>query len=317
MSSTHPLDILFLTNFSDYCFRSIPAVSQMAASLKVRLTLLHAYDAERCSKSEAEAQLRGFFAEADRYAACQRITVAGDLLTAVQRHQREWPVNLIVAPASDTVGLPRFGAGSTRARLIRSSGVPVWTIGRKVQLDALWRAPKNVACWLDLHSTQTEHLAFAMEYARKTGAKLHLLRALPPVDEGLLHHGAINRPLMPQNSAEEMLRLCAKAPGTPEVHVGVGENRAALKRLLRQCSADVLFIDREDSRVAEWMGLGLGIGDAVPCPTIYVGPRPAVPVWNLETVGAAVAASNSNSNNGWHHSRATARAFDLAELGLN
>jgi hypothetical protein len=224
-------------------------------------------------------------------------------------------VNLIVAPASDTVGLPRFGAGSTRARLIRSSGVPVWTIGRKVQLDGLWRAPKNVACWLDLHSTQTEHLAFAMEYARKTGAKLHLLRALPSIDEGLLHLGAMKRSLMPESNVEEILRLCGKAPGNPEVHVTVGANRTALKRLLRQCSADVLFIDREDSRVAEWMGLGLGIGDAVPCPTIYVGPRPAVPVWNLETVGSAVA--TSRSNNGWHPSRSDARSFDLAQLGLN
>ena len=56
-TSTHPLDILFLTNFSDHCFRVIPSIAQMADSLPVRLTLMHAYD-HTCTTARSERSPR-------------------------------------------------------------------------------------------------------------------------------------------------------------------------------------------------------------------------------------------------------------------
>lgn len=321
MSTTHPLDVLFLTNFSDYCFRSIPAVAQMAASLKVRLTIMHAYDPSHSSQKDAEAHLHSFFPEADRYAACQRVAVQGPLIPAVQRHLQEWPVNLLIAPASDTVGLPRLGAGSTRSRLVKTCGVPVWTIGRRVQLQSIARPAKNVACWLDFYSPQTEHLAFAMEYARKLGAKLHLLRALPNIDEGMLSVGGQDSALTPATAAEEILRLCSGAVGRPEVHVTSGEGRTSLNRLLRQCNADVVFLGRESSWIAEWMGMGLHLGDGVPCPAVYVGEHLTIPVWSLETANVTAAPPAGNAT--WRDTRtsvgsgrSTMTTAVLAELGL-
>ena len=43
MQSTRPFEILFLTDFSNASYRSIPAMAQMADELDIRITLLHAW----------------------------------------------------------------------------------------------------------------------------------------------------------------------------------------------------------------------------------------------------------------------------------
>ena len=286
MSTRHSLDVLFLTNFSDYCFRSIPAVARMADALKVRLTVMHVYDPASSSHEEAEEQVNGFFPDADQYAACNRIAVPGRLLEAVQRHCYAWPVNFLVAPASDSIGLPRIGGPSVRSRLIRECGVPLWTIGRHVSPRRLTQPVRNVACWLDFYSRQTSHLAFAMEYANKTGARLHLLRGIPEIDEGTLGSVADRRAIHPRSATEEILGLCASSPVRPEVHVASGTGRAARARMLRECDADLVFLRNEESALAEWMGFSLHLDQQRPCPAVYVGDHLETPVWSLEPGGA-------------------------------
>ena len=287
MFNSHSLDILLLVNFSDACFGSIPAIVQIAETLKVRLTMLHVYNPARTRRSDAEAQLDSFFPEAHRYAPCHRIVVPGSLIEAVRRHLKVWPVNLIAAPAADTRGIPRIGHRSTRSRLVKECGVPVWTVGRRVELQRLTQPVRNVACWLDYYSWQTGHLAFSMEYANKLNAKLHLLRALPEIHEGSLILGALRKgALHPGGASKEILALCANAPNRPGVHVSSGEGRPALVRMLRECDADVVFLPGEESSLAEWLGFGLRLGDGIPCSAIYVGDHLSAPVWNLET-GAA------------------------------
>lgn len=287
----HPLDILFLTDYSEYCFRSIPAIVRMAEALKVRLTVLNVYDPATSSQASADARVNSFFPDADRYAACHRIAVPGPVIDAVRRHCHAWPVNFMVAPASDVIGFPRIGGPSTRSRLIRECGLPLWTIGRSVTPEILARPVRNVACWLDFYSPQTSHLAFAVEYANKLNARLHLLRGLPEIDEGTLGSVADRRAIHPRSATEEMLRLCASSPVRPEVHVSCGTGRAARARMLRECDADVVFLRNEDSVLAAWMGFGLHLNQSLPCPAVYVGDRMETPVWNLETSAAHRAAN--------------------------
>jgi hypothetical protein len=291
MSYPHPLDILFLTNFSDYCYRAIPAIAQLADAFHTRLTLMHVFDPRRTSQEKAAQALESFFPEADRYPFCRRLAVPGPLLEAVKRHVEMWPVNLIAAPASDPIGLPRIGEQSLRARIIEECGVPVWSLGRRVRPDRLLQPVKNVACWLDFHAHKQDHLPFAIEFAHKLGATLHLLRTLPPVHEGsVVHASHADRALHPAGSAEEILRMCVDAPLLPRIHVGWGEGRRAALRMLAECEADVLFLRSEGFRLSRWLGLGLGWGDAVSCPAIHIGGRLTVPVWNLEPGPAGLAA---------------------------
>ena len=283
MPTPHPLDILFLTNFSDYCFRSIPAIAQMADALKVRLTVMHVYDPKRSSQAEAEGQVQSFFPEADRYAACYRLAVRGPFVSAVKRHLELWPVNLIVAPSSDPIGLPRIGDRSMRARLLEECGIPIWTIGRRVKVPKLMQPVRNVACWLDFRSPETSHLSFAMDYAHKINARLHLLRAIPEIHEGsLLPAAHPGKALHPDLAAEEILRLCAGAPLIPEVHVSSGEGRTTLVRMLRECDADAVFVPNQESLLARWLRFGLQASARIECPAIYVGNHVSIPVWNLE-----------------------------------
>jgi hypothetical protein len=289
MFTSRSLDVLYLTNFSDYCFRTIPAVAQLADVVKIRLTILHVYDPSRESQAQAISMVNSFFPEADRYAACNRLAVPGPLVAAVQRHLEGWPVDLIVAPASDAVGFPRLGARSNRSRLIERSGVPVWTFGRGVALQRLQQPVRNVACWLDYHSGQTGHLGYALEYASKLGAKLHLLSALPAIDEGMLSLGAgldEGKPLAPDTAAAKILGLCTGFPLVPEVHVARWSGQGTLLKMLQECDADVVFLHHQQGSVqAEWLGLGLPY-DRLPCPAICTGARVRGLVWNLEP-GAA------------------------------
>ena len=283
MSHPHPLDILFLTNFSDYCFRAIPAIAQMADAFKVRLTIMHVYDPNRTSKAAAEDRTRSFFPEADRYSACSRVTVAGPILAAVKRHLETWPINLIVAPSSDVIGLPQLGQSSLRAALVRECGVPLWTLGRRVNMEALPKPVRNVACWLDFNEDQTNHVYFAAQYARALGAKLHLLRALPHISEGaLVHPDDTEKALHPRLAIQELKQLCDAAEISPELHLGVGEGSRNLNRMLRAAEADVVFFGREESWLADWLGLGLRRADAAPCPAVYISDQMNVPLWNLE-----------------------------------
>jgi hypothetical protein len=200
-----------------------------------------------------------------------------------------WPVNLIVAPASDPIGFPRFGERSLRAQLIEQCGVPVWTFGRNMDLSGLSRPVRNVACWLDFRPQKTTHLSFAIEYAHKLNAKLHLLRALPPIQEGSLH-AALHKEIPPQQEGmahDQVLRLCAGAPVSPEIHIAEGAGRGTFRRLLSGCDADVVFLRNEEMILTRWLGLGLPFGDNSPCPAVYVGDRLSVPVWNFERGPAA------------------------------
>lgn len=283
MTGPHSLDALFLTNFSDYCFRSIPAVAQMADSLHMRLTILHVYDPAKSSEKKAETQVNSFFPEADRYSHCRRIAVAGSVIETVRRHLSLWPTNLLIAPVSDPIGLPRPGERSMRAHLLDESGTPVWTVGRHVDWTKMSQPIQNVACWLDFYDTETNHLAFAIDYAKKMNATLHLVRGLPSISEGSLRPPADQtRALTPEKAVGEILQMCKDKSVRPQVHVAFGQGWEAMTGLLRECDASVVFMRKQESFLSKWLGWGSSMGAKLPCPVIYVGDRLSVPVWNLQ-----------------------------------
>lgn len=286
----HPLEMLLLTNFSDYCFRMIPSIAQLADSLPARLTLLHVYDPKRSTGRQAAEALESYFPEADRYPSCRRVVAQGPLVDVVKRQMRVAPVHVIVAPASDPIGLPRFGDRSLRAQLVEACGVPLWTMGRGVDPAMLVRPIRNVACWLDYRADRYPHLPFAIAFAQRLGATLHVLYGLPSIDEGqILPPGHPDKALHPDLAVEELRRLCAGSSAQVEIHVAQGEGRRTINRLVRQCRPDLVFLRNEEWLLSRWFGLGVGLrlGDGSPCPAIYVSDTPSIPVWRFETVPAA------------------------------
>ncbi len=284
MHAHRDLEILFPTNYSDSCYRAIPAVAQLAAELRVRVTLLHAYDSRRVTRRQAEEQIHSFFAEAAHYGDCRRVVAEGPVLSAIQSFTERNSFDLLMVPESDRFGLPRIGHSSIRARLLKSVQVPLWTLGARVQHRGFSRPIRNIACRMAYDSPNLLHIKLAAQLADRLSAKLHLLDVIPSVDEGSLLtalHSA--RPLHPESALAQIGNLTSVMKYPPEVHVATGDGSSQMHNLLDRCEADLLFVGGGQAiRPGLWgAGLEAEIGASV-CPVVGVdGAALDFGGWNL------------------------------------
>lgn len=274
MTYKTPLELLFLTNFSDACFHATRAVAQLADDLELRLSILYAYDPKQEERRAAQEKIDSFFPEADRFRVCNRLLAEGDVIAAVSRLQSSRRIDLVVAPVSDRLGLPRLLHRSVRARLLAECGLSVFTLGRRTDFRKLGGAPKNVACWLDFESPAPNNLTVAWSYAATIGARLHLLHALPDLNEGTIR--APNQPLHSQEVLDAVRDRIGSTALRPEIHVAPSSGPAALMRLLRRVEADLLFVSEDAALESGLFMLSSGMSRVVqqaPCPTLCVSDR--------------------------------------------
>lgn len=282
MNRPAPLEVVFLTNFSDSCFRAIPSIAQMVDDFSVHLTILHAYDPKRRQRAESEAWLRSFFPEADRYLRAKRVVMAGPPVEALQRLKNSQQIDMVLCPGSDALGLPRLGHRPFRARVVHEYGLPVWTIGRHVDPARLGRPARNVACWMAFGSAETAHVKLAAEYAVSVGAKLHLLQTLPDIHEGMILPSLYGHPLQAGEIEEAYCKLLHRYPLQPLIHIHGGNGRKTRAALAKEHDADVLFTSVARSPLTDWAYSDFDAIDHCPCPVICIGQGSAPPVWNLE-----------------------------------
>ncbi|MEZ5288868.1 MAG: universal stress protein [Vicinamibacterales bacterium] len=152
-----PFEVVFLTNFSNLCFRAIPSLAQMSDDIDMRLTIVHAAG-ETADTRPLENNLRNFFSEADAFSRCRRILERGTPVDAVQRLATRQPIDLVVAPAGDPLGMPRIGHRSLRSRLVRECPAPVWTHGPAALHRRGVRRPRRVACVVEEGHSSRTHL---------------------------------------------------------------------------------------------------------------------------------------------------------------
>lgn len=297
--------ILFATNFSDPCFRAVPAIAQLADQLNVRLTLLHVYDRLNGSRAEAEKQIHSFFAEAEHYGSCRRIVTDGEPAEVIERFSRQEPVDLIAAPAAERIGLPRFGHRSLRGRLLDRVPAPLWTMGSEARKRNFSQPIRNIGCWVDLENDNINHVKMASRLAGHLGATLHLLHTVPAIHEGLLASALTSdRPLEPNVARERLEEFTRLLPVPIELHVETGEEKQELPKMLAECDADLVFL-------GDGQALRTGFGSprpskvlrSLPCSAICVdgasrfgtvwplGQRSEVTLDEEAAVGASVGAS--------------------------
>lgn len=275
MSKRRSLGAVFLTSFSVPCFQVTPALAQMADDLDVQLTLAHAFDPEKERRSEVEAKLRSFFPEADAFVGCRRVAREGRVIDAVNGLVTEQPIDLLIAPPSDPLGLPSI-APSLRAELLLQVGTMLWTAGPSVLPNKLRRRPRNIACWLDFDTQEACYLAAlraAAQYAEAAEAQLHILYVVPDVFEG-----SLRGPSVPLHAGEvwDALRLhLPSGLARPEILVSPGGFRPVAD-LLRRCDADLLVMGSEQAVLSGWFGPRMNplISQAL-CPVLCVGPSAA------------------------------------------
>ena len=223
------LNLLFLTNFEDPCYQVIPAISHLAGRVRTNLTILHAYEDEQ-DRAEVEGDIKSFFAEADHYAGCRRVTVQGELVSVVEHYCRTNEVDLLVAPAGERLSLPILPSRSTRAGLLERVPVPLWTMTTRVDDRNRFKSIDRVACYVDLERPDTGHLEAAASFATSLGAQLHLLHVVPEIHEGSLGVGWPNqRPLSPDVAEERLFFLMASHRRTAEIHGASARRRPSCR----------------------------------------------------------------------------------------
>lgn len=278
-ASTRPLEVLFLTNFSNLCFQAIPALAQMSDDIDMRLTILHA-SGDSADVRPMEENLRNFFPEADHFSRCRRVLERGRPLEAVRRLRAEQPVDLVVAPAGDPLGMPRIGHSSLRSGLVRDLGVPLWTNGPSTQPKRLVRAVRNVACVMQDGSPGRAHLRMAAQYAAAVNARLHVVRTVDALfDEGKLLMLAFDYPFERVDAEHALQNELADTGLVPELHLA---SPRRLGDVLSRIDADIVFLDAARWTGFRWLRRRMhGMLDRLPCPAVCIDSAGREQVWPL------------------------------------
>lgn len=277
MHNPRPIDVLFLVDFSDFSFRTIPYVAQLADVLAIRLTLLHVRG-EGDLLPLAEERLFSFFAEADRYSSCERVVASGTLEEALAERKG---IDLLLMPAStpSTLGALRPFNPSRRFAAVAAARAPVWTVGPSTRLPRLGAPTRNVVCWLDLRAQEHPQLAFAREYARALRANLHLMAEVPELTVPSIRDEDV--PLNPVAAVERLREEAGLMGRTPQVWVGTERSKKERLRMLDEAGADVLFVSQRERPLLDWFGVRPFWLTEPACPVMMVPPEPRMRPWQL------------------------------------
>jgi nucleotide-binding universal stress UspA family protein len=261
--------VLFATQFSDSCFRAIRGVAQLADAFRMHVTIAHVGPAERAVESE----LRSFFAEADHYPSRDRIRLEGSPVEALSTFARSGAYDLVVAPRTYRLGLPRPLHRSTRAGLLRASQTPVWTISRGLEEADFRRTYKTVAVFVDGREQNMSHVEQAAAFAARVGAQLRVLTVVPQVHEdALVAHPLLRQPLSAEVAEERIHELLSGWSRLPTVDVTTGTPDRELPKMAAKCEADLLFLSETQSCEGRLFRQMRRAVDQSPCPVIAVPP---------------------------------------------
>lgn len=289
MHNDAELRILFPTSFSDACFRTGRAIAQLADTCRVSLTIAHvARPHDDLNRKQQE--LNSFLAEADHYDRCDRLLLIGDdPVKAISECSAKLNSDLIVAPASDRLGLHRLLRPSFRAGLLRNCTAPLWTMGAKLDRAAFRGGIRTVACILDFDRDSRSYLSLALSFATRMGARLRIVHVVQPIDEYALASSVEScAPLMPELAVQKIREVFAGHP-CPEIDVAVGDPARELPRLLEQNGADVVFAGRGQALCGVGERKLSRFLDRLPCPAICVdGASARFRSWNFDKPAEAV-----------------------------
>lgn len=296
MREHHDLNLLFPTTFSAACHRAGQAIAQLARSCRLTLTVVHV---ERSGQGNARArrELEVFLADEPHLRVCERVlTVSDDPAATVADMCRAEKFDLVMAPASDRMGLRGLMRRSFRARLLATCPVPLWTAAGCLPSTDFARPLRTVACLVDFDDAPAPFLLLVSAFASRVGARVHFLSILPPVNEGTLTDVLTSdAPLLPDAAMRRVEAMVASQQEQPSILVAAGHRRSGLRRLLTRCEADLLFVSPRQAAA----GLGARFSrdlDRLPCPVICLDPSPSgFPGWSFEDAAAPAYAGRARA----------------------
>jgi hypothetical protein len=289
MHSTTDLRILFPTSFSDACFRTTRAIAQLAESCTVSLTVAHVVQ-PGADTLKKRRELDSFMGEADHYDECRRILIeSNDPAEAIAELTRKNCFDMILAPASDRLGLHSLFKPSLRAKLLKQCTAPVWTAGSCLDHRPMKQRIQTIACLVDFEGQGNAHLPLAAAFAARVGARMRLVHVIPPVGEETLARAIdSDAPLMPE-VAISRLRAAFTGRPYPEIDVAIGDPARELPRLLDRCEADLAFVGPGQALCGAFFCRLAPFIKRLPCPVICVdGGSCGFSRWTFQQTSAAV-----------------------------
>lgn len=298
MHDSHDLRLLFPTTFSATCHRAGQAVAQLARTCRLTLTVVHVEQSgER--NDRARRDLDVFLRDEPNLRACERVlAVSDDPAGTVASMCRAEKYDLVMAPASERVGLRRLGQlvqRSFRARLLASCPVPLWTAAGCLPAADFARPLRTVACLVDFDDDPAPFLLLVSAFARRVGARVHFLSIIPPIDDGTLADVLTSdAPLLPE-AALRRLEATVEAQDRPSIHVASGSRRSGLRRLLARCDADLLFVGPGQASAGFGSRFSRDL-DRLPCPVVCLDPSPSgFGGWSFEQAASAAYAGRTGA----------------------
>jgi nucleotide-binding universal stress UspA family protein len=295
------LNVLFVTKFTDACFRAIRAIAQLADVFRVSITIAHVDD----EGLHGSRDLQSFFAEADHYESCRRVQLHGPVSAAIRELVRKSDFDLILAPRSDRLGIPRPLHRSLRATLLRAAGTPIWSGARWLDSGEFLRPYRTVAVGLDGQGGPLNHVRLAASFAARIGAELRLLTVVPHVHEGTLASSLVGaEPLSEDAAKHRVSELFSSWSQIPKVDVAIGAPEREIPRMARNCSADLLFLNESQSCGGLFFGQIRRTVDESPCGVVVV-PDTLSPGFQWTFATPAAKASRSSFIDSKEHLRST------------
>jgi nucleotide-binding universal stress UspA family protein len=187
--------ILFPTDFSARSHAMLPTVEDLARRFGARVTVLHVLETPSYAgvayellemdsvRRVANRQLEAFGAEGFAGVALTRVMLEGHTASVIVEAAREMQASLIAIP---TAGYTRFRElllGSVTSSVLHDAEVPVLTSAHTE--DAVVAAPsyEKIVCAIDLSEASVGVMAAARDVATRFGSQLHVVHAVPAVNE--------------------------------------------------------------------------------------------------------------------------------------
>jgi len=284
--------ILFPVDFSKRCDGAAEYVRAYAKNTGAEVYMLHVLDLpdylfgvpeypviapieiREAQREQGRKKLEGYFCEEFEGVTVHRMLMEGDPAREVVKFADDQRVDLIMLPTHGLGAFRRFIIGSTAAKILHDAHCPVWTAvhaEEAMPLDGI--GFRNIVCGLDLGPMSETVLSYADVMARKTGANLMLVHAIPVIEVRPASYFDVDFAAHLSQEARAKVDELQKRLGTNhQVCVHGGDPGEVMRAAAHAHSADLSIVGR--GHVTEGLGRlrthSYSVINKSPCPVLSV-----------------------------------------------
>jgi len=280
--------ILFPVDLSEQSRLAAPFVKAMAQRFESEVAMLHVIDLPvslyappeaawgllmngEKFREDREQEFGAYLADEFTGVRLVREMAEGDAATQIDCYARTKNVGLIMMPTHGYGTFRRLLLGSVTAKILHDAKCPVWTgvhINEPVRPDAA--RCRRIVCAVDTNPKDARVIQWAEEFAKRQGAELILLHAIPGAEMGA-HGGQSFRDAQFKLSHEAMEKVLDEAGLALEVTLHGGKPERVVHDAVLDRDADLVVIGRGvDHALGRLRSNAYAIIRESPCPVISV-----------------------------------------------